>query len=43
MLAMALLAVLSLSAQQGQSPVMTYDQTVRCAGLTQAALPLSSA
>lgn len=40
MSSMALMAVLSLAAQQGQSPVMSYDQTVRCAGLTQAASEL---
>jgi hypothetical protein len=41
MLAMALTAVLTLSgAQAARAPVMSYDETVRCSGLTQAASEL---
>jgi hypothetical protein len=41
MLAMALTAVLTLSgAQAVRAPVMSYDEAVRCSGLTQAASEL---
>lgn len=42
MLAMALTAVLTLSGAQqaARAPVMSYDEAVRCSGLTQAASEL---